>query len=129
MPSLLKLNRRLDPTVQDHVMVKGEREIDETPTSQVVFFITLRFNSSPMYPGMGSKFHEIQKVTEDIDVVIQQEVDRCLKPLTDAQIITDIVTTVTVTERPAADELIEVDIAFKDASGRAGAASFELSFS
>lgn len=129
MPSLLLLNRRLDPATQDFVMEKGERVVDETMLSQVLFFVSLRYNSSPLYPGMGSKFHEIQKVTEDIDVVIQQEVERCLQPLTDQELISNVETTVKVTSRPAADELIEVDIAFKDASGRAGRASFALSFS
>lgn len=128
MPPLARITRVIDPVTRDWVMVKGERQRDPTPLSQVLFLVTLEFNSSPAFPGMGSKFHLIGKITEDIDTVLSQEAERCLKPLTDANIIKDLKTTVTVTEQPAAETLIEMVIEFKDAAGRPDKATFTVSF-
>jgi hypothetical protein len=128
MAQLTRLTRVIDPDSRDWVMVKGERKVDPTLLSQVLFLIALEFNSSPAFPGLGSKFHLIGKITEDIDTVLSQEAERCLKPLTDANVIKDLNTKVTITEQPAAETLIEMLIEFKDAAGRPAQVVFTVSF-
>lgn len=128
MATLAHVSRLIDSKTRDWVMEKGQRKLDSTPSSQVLFFMALKHKSSAAFPNMGSRFHLIDKVTEDIDVVLQQEVDRCLEPLTSTGVVKDVVTTVTVYSNPAADDYILMDVAFKDAAGQPDKVAFAVQF-
>ncbi len=139
MATLNRISRKIDADTKDWVLTLGQRETDDTLLSQVYFFVTLEYNSSAAFPGWGSKFHEMNKITEDFDVLLQQEVERCLKPLSEPGHIKNVVSTVSIrsaggAKRPAVDiqnvsidERIVLDIAYEDAAGREDQASFEVS--
>ncbi len=128
MASLTLITRVIDAKTRDWKMVKGERQVDPTKLSQVLFLLTLQYNSSPAFPGMGSKLHLLNKVTEDIDTQLSQEVERALRPLTESGEIKNLETAVTVEERPALDPLITMDITYEDAAGRPEKTTFQVSF-
>lgn len=130
MATLQKLTRVIDATTRDWAFTsKGQRVVDVSRVSQVLFHVALHYNSSPAFPGWGSKLHLIDKITDDIDVIITTEIERCLRVLIDENVITDLVVTVTVPEvgLRGVDQVIDIDIAFKDvASGQPDKASFGL---
>jgi len=123
---LARISRVLDPLTRDWVIVKGQRQIDDTLISRVLFLVALEYNSSPAFPGLGSKLHEIKKITDDIDVVISQEIERCLKPMVDEGELTDLLVTTTVTGRDRIDPVIETKVSFRDATGRPQSTKFEV---
>ncbi len=126
MAAPTRINRRLDPATQDYVLVKGQREIDESLNSQVLFFITLEYNSSPAFPGQGAKWREVaDKIYEDIDVRIQQEAERCLQPLLEPGYISSVTATTTVIDELAG--VVDIDLVYVDATGRGGALALRLS--
>lgn len=47
----------------DYVMVKGQRADDATYASEVIFCLTHERGSSPVFPDMGARFHELTKIT------------------------------------------------------------------
>lgn len=139
MAQLTQITRRIDATLKDWVLVNGERQLDDGLLSQVYFFVALEYNSSPAFPGWGSKFHQMDKVTEDFDVLLQQEAERCLKPLTDSGVIKNLNPIVYIVDRAGRkrppddiqnvrdDEKIMLDIEYEDAAGRPGKNTFEVS--
>lgn len=138
MPTLTPISRKIDPVTKDNVLVAGQRERDDTVLSQVYFFVALEYNSSPAFPGWGSKFFMMDKITDDFDVLLQQEAERCLKPLSEPGHIKNIVPTVMIqnsagVKREATDiqnvgidEKILLEIAYEDAAGQPDKATFEV---
>ncbi len=108
------------------MLVKGEREIDETLDSQVVFFVTLEFNSSPAFPGWGAKWKEVaDKLYDDLPVRIQQEAERCLQPLIEPGYIASVTTTTTVIDE--INGVVDIDLVYVNATGRGGELALRLS--
>lgn len=120
--------RRIDPTSRDWTLVNGQRAEDTTMTTSVMFLLRLRYNSSPALPEAGSKLHELDKITEDLPERIEVEVARTLRPLIDSNQISNLATTTTVTERPGAENFVEVKVQFQDSRGDPQTAAFGLSF-
>jgi len=118
MAQLQRLSRTIDPKTRDWRMINGQREVDSTMVSRVLFLVMLNRNSSPAFPGWGSDLHKLDKITEDIDTQISQEVERCLKPLTDTNLITNLQTAVTVVSGVAVDQWVQVVITFQDTAQR-----------
>jgi len=114
MAQISRISRAIDPDTRDYTLVKGERKVDATLQSQVLFFMLLEENSSPAFPGMGSRFHKMQKITDDFDIELQQETERCLKPLLDAGLISELSPTVTITEHANAPDDVKLNVAFVD---------------
>jgi hypothetical protein len=128
MAQLQLITRVLDPVSRDWVMERGERLLDSTARSQVLILVALEYNSSPAFPGLGSKYHLIPKITDDLDVQLDQETTRCLAPLVDEQVISGVSTVTTVTEQPGAETLVETTISYRDAAGVPDSVTFTVSF-
>lgn len=104
--------RAVNPATRDWTLVKGERVGDASYVSSVIFLITLQYNSSPVLPGLGSKFHLINKITPDLSARCKKEVERCLLPLTGNRKISDVETTVTVVEQS-----VSIAVTWRDRQG------------
>lgn len=126
MARLARISRAIDPETRDWIMVRGERKLDDTLITRVLFLVALEYNSSPAYPGIGSKLHEIKKITDDIDVVISQEIERTLKPMVDEGELVDLVVTTEVTGRDRIDPSIVTKVSFRDAAGKPSSTTFEV---
>ncbi len=120
--------RYIDPETRDWTLVRGERLTDETMVSSVLFLLRLRYNSSAALPLAGSKLHELDKITEDIAERIDTEVARTLQPLVDANLISSLKTTSTVSEEPGKESYVSTVVKFDDARGEPQQATFGLSF-
>ena len=126
MARLARISRVIDPETRDWVIVQGQRQIDDSLISRVLFLVALEFNSSPAFPGLGSKLHEIKKITPDIDVVISQEIERTLKPMADEGELVDLVVTTTVTNQERIDPSIETKVSWRDAAGKPQSTKYEV---
>lgn len=72
----------MDPTTRDWVLVNGSRKADATHTSEVLFLLDLQKGTAPAYPGKGSTFHLIQKVTSSAPKETEIAAESALAPLT-----------------------------------------------
>lgn len=122
----VRINRRIDPTTQDYVLILGERQVDETLDTQVYFFVALAYNSSPAFPGLGAKWRQVaDKLYEDLDVRIQQEAERCLQPLLEPGYITSVTTKTTIIDED--NGVVDIDLSYVDGTGRPGFIPLRLS--
>lgn len=126
MARLARISRAIDPETRDWVIVNGQRKVEDTLITRVLFLVALEYNSSPAFPGIGSKLHEIKKITEDIDVVISQEIERTLRPMVDEGELVDLLVTTTVTGRERIDPSIVTKVSFRDAAGQPQSTQFEV---
>ena len=113
--------RMISAATRDYVMERGERQADDTYSSTVLFLVTLRYNSSPVLMGLGSKFHLIDKLTDDATIRCEKEMERCLRPLTANRRITDLLTTARVE-----NDVMLIDVSWRDSKGRSGSRKFTL---
>lgn len=117
----IAVRRYMSAATRDHVIEKGERKGDDTYSSTVLFLVLLKYNTCPVLPGMGSKFHLIDKLTDDAPTRCEKEMERCLRPLTADRRISELVTTAKLQ-----GEAMEIDAAWKDSKGRPGFRKFTL---
>lgn len=114
---LRRINRRIDPNTQDHVLVRGEREVDETLLTQCYFFLACIEGSSQAFPEWGSRFHIVaDKMYEDLDVRVQQESERALQWLLEPGLLQKVETTTTVINELMG--VANIDVKVTDQAGR-----------